>query len=216
MENKKQKRHWVGLPKGTACTVEPIREPAKVKAIKKLLHDNPRDRLFFVLGCNCGLRGADLLRLTVGQFMGVKENDIVKVLERKTQRDPDKHNGKSRRAKLNEIVINSSILKELKAYFKARPDAGADEPLFKSSRGSGPITSRAMAKRVKAWCEAVGAGKCGINSLRKTFAYHQIVHHGQPVNRITAALNHSDTATTLRYCGASRDEVRNMRRTIIV
>jgi integrase len=242
---------YVGLPEGTPCTVEPIRDPAKVKAISRMLKDNPRDHLFFTIGINAGLRGIDLLRLKVGQFQNVKPGDVVKVLEPKTKRsgkpkDEPANNGPSpelgdiiadervlealkkhfnlkpkkkkpikRRAKLNEVVINKSIMAALKAYFKAYPDAKPDEPLFKSTRGGKALTSRAMGMKVKAWCEAVGVKGCGINSLRKTFAYQHIVTNGQPINRITAALNHSDGVTTMRYCGASRDETRKMRMMVV-
>lgn len=48
-------------------SVEPIRDPRKIVAIKNMLkgQDNPRDYLLFTLGINFALRVGDLLRLRV-------------------------------------------------------------------------------------------------------------------------------------------------------
>jgi hypothetical protein len=68
--------------KGSQIKVQPITKLKDIKAIKKLLADNPRDFCLFVLGINTNLRASDLTRITVGM-----------VKEKKT--------GKSRRITLN-------------------------------------------------------------------------------------------------------------------
>lgn len=50
--------------KGDRIAVDPIRKMKDIKAIMKLLSDNPRDRLLFTIGINNGLRTIDLLNLT--------------------------------------------------------------------------------------------------------------------------------------------------------
>jgi len=44
--------------KGSLIKVEPIRKMKDIKAIKKLLHDKPRDLCLFILGINTNLRVA--------------------------------------------------------------------------------------------------------------------------------------------------------------
>lgn len=51
--------------KGSQTTVEPIRKPADIKNIKKLLQDSPRNLCLFVLGINTNLRASDLLKIKV-------------------------------------------------------------------------------------------------------------------------------------------------------
>ena len=52
--------------RGDIIRVEPVRELRDIKNIKKLLSDKPRDYCLFVTGINIGVRGSDLLKITVG------------------------------------------------------------------------------------------------------------------------------------------------------
>ena len=47
--------------------VQPITSPKDISRIKKLLRDNKRNLLLFVMGINTGLRVQDLLALRVHQ-----------------------------------------------------------------------------------------------------------------------------------------------------
>ena len=49
--------------KGVKIKVRPIKQMKDIKAIKKLLTDNPRDLCLFTLGINTNLRASDLLNL---------------------------------------------------------------------------------------------------------------------------------------------------------
>ena len=48
--------------KGSSIKVDPIKSLKDIKAIKKLLHDKPRDLCLFTLGINTNLRASDLLQ----------------------------------------------------------------------------------------------------------------------------------------------------------
>ena len=50
--------------------VEPIIDVKNIKSIKKLLVDQPRNRLLFVMGINSGLRVQDILSLKVSDEIG--------------------------------------------------------------------------------------------------------------------------------------------------
>ena len=63
--------------KGSMIAVSPTRNMNDVKSIRKLLADNPRDLLLFVMGVNNGLRAGDLLQLKVGQVKGLKAGDTL-------------------------------------------------------------------------------------------------------------------------------------------
>ena len=83
--------------------VDPIRSMKDVNAIKKLLHDSPRDYMLFVLGINSGIRCGDLLKLRVSDVKDCKIGDKLTIVEGKTK-------------KVNYIYINNEIYKAIHYY----------------------------------------------------------------------------------------------------
>jgi len=73
--------------KGSKTRVDPIRSAKDVKSISKLLKDNPRDRLLFIMGINNGLRAGDLLKLKVSNVRDLKVGDYLKIRESKTGKE---------------------------------------------------------------------------------------------------------------------------------
>ena len=72
--------------KGDRISVDPIRKIKDIKAISKLINDNPRDHLLFLMGINNGLRACDLLRLKVKDIRYMKPGDTLTIKESKTER----------------------------------------------------------------------------------------------------------------------------------
>ena len=104
--------------RGDMIKVEPIKDLAAIKTIKKLLAGKPRDLALFTMGINTNLRASDLLGVKVGQVQGLKPGDEIELKERKTS--------KTRRITLNKAVVNA--LRNL-----LRTDGYKDEDsLFKS------------------------------------------------------------------------------------
>ena len=96
--------------KGSSTTVSPIRDVNHVKAISKLLSDEPRNKLLFVMGVNNGLRAGDLLQLKVNQVRDLKPGEFISIIEQKTK-------------KPNILMINKAVYKALQAYLKeTHPD----------------------------------------------------------------------------------------------
>ena len=67
--------------KCSQIAVSPIRKIKDIKAISKVLSDNPRDYLLFTMGINNGLRTGDLLKLKVGQVRNFKFGDTLMIRE---------------------------------------------------------------------------------------------------------------------------------------
>ena len=81
-------------------TVQPIRDHAKIDAMKKaLLCKSERNYFLFVLGINVGMRISDLLPLRIGDLMGTH----LVVQEKKT--------GKRKR-----FFINNQLRREIEQY----------------------------------------------------------------------------------------------------
>ena len=66
---------------GSKIAVDPIRRMKDIQAISKLLSDNPRNHLLFVMGTN---RTDDLLKLKVDDVKGMKIGDTLVIKEGKT------------------------------------------------------------------------------------------------------------------------------------
>ncbi len=180
--------------KGSRITVEPIRKLNDVKAIAKLLSDNPRDRLLFLIGVNNGLRVGDLLKLKVKDVEHMKVGDTLTIKESKT-------------GKTNVLVVNKTVHKALRDYLETRPEGY----LFASKKAKDkPLKVTSVNKMVKAWCKAINLkGNFGAHTLRKTWGYLQRTQHGVGFEIIAKRFNHSNPAVTMRYLGIEDKEVHN-------
>ena len=183
--------------KGSVLTKEPIRDPAKIEAIKALVADQPRDLALFIMGINSNLRACDLLAVTIGQVEHLQSGDDLVVREKKT--------GKIRR-----IVINRAVGQALQDWLRVHP-RGRDpfSPLFLSRKG-GALKVPTLNNLVKGWCEAVGlAGDFGCHTLRKTFGYQHRVRFGTDLPTLQTLYNHANQKQTLTYLCIQPDEIRS-------
>jgi len=183
--------------------VEPIRDPRKVSAIKKMLRgqDHPRDYLLFVMGVNTALRVGDLLALRVGDVLDQqgRNAEFLHLRERKT--------GRSKRVRLNKPVQEA-----LSLFFSRDPATNPEAPLFSSHRSPKSIDRTQVWRLINSWCEAVGLaqGSYGAHSLRKTWGYMARKYYGIPIELIQAKYGHSSPAVTRRYIGITDDEIENV------
>jgi len=181
--------------KGSSITVEPIRNQKDIKAIKKLLADNPRDFCLFTIGINTNLRASDILNIKVKQVKDLKAGDELVVTEKKT--------GKKRR-----ITLNKAVASSVQALL-ASQSYNEDDSLFQGQRG--PLTVPTLSRMVKEWCISINLkGNYASHSLRKTFGYHQRVTFGTGLPELMVAFNHSSQRQTLDYLCVQPDEVRDI------
>ena len=182
-------------PKGSTIKVDPIRKIKDIKAIKKLLHDKPRDLCLFTFGINTNLRASDLLRITVGMVRHLEAGDELALKERKT--------GKHRR-----ITLNKAVTASIQALLKSR-DYQDDDHLFIGQRGC--LTVSSVNRLVKTWCAEINLkGNYGSHSLRKSFGYHQRVTYNVGIPELMVTFNHSTQRQTLDYLCIQPDEVKSI------
>jgi integrase len=167
--------------KGSTIKVDPIKKLKDIRAIKKLLHDKPRDLCLFTLGINTNLRASDLLRITVKMVRDLKAGDELSLKEKKT--------GKHRR-----ITLNKAVIAAIQGLLASRKYKDKD-PLFLGQRGL--LTVSSVNRLVKTWCNQINLkGNYGSHSLRKTFGYHQRVTFNVGVPELMVAFNHSSQRET--------------------
>jgi Site-specific recombinase XerD len=175
--------------------VEPIIDLRKIKSIKKLLADQPRNRLLFTMGVNSGLRVQDILTLKVSDVRSCKIGDRVCLKEKKTGKE-------------NIFIMNKEIKIALDEHL-AKSKLKDENFLFKSRKGKDyPLTTYAVTMMVQRWCDEINLqGNFGAHTLRKTWCYHQRKTFGVSWEVLAKRLNHSSPSVTRRYLGVQEEEV---------
>jgi integrase len=180
--------------KGSNITVQPIRELKDIHSISKLLSNNPRNQLLFVLGINNGLRTGDLLKLKVKDVVGLKPGDWINIKEGKT-------------GKQNVLAMHKDVRKVLTKYLSTAQLTEGDY-LFKSRKGNQPLSIQAVNNYVKKWTQSINLkGNYGAHTLRKTWGYQQRKHFGVGFEIICKRFNHQNPSVTMRYLGITDKEV---------
>ena len=182
---------------GSRIAVDPIRRMKDIQSISKMLSDNPRNNLLFVMGTNNGLRTGDLLKLKVDDVKCMKVGDTLVIREGKT-------------GKRNILVMNKSIHKSMQIYLEALKPMD-DDALFASRKGKRSITIQCVNNMVKKWVGEINLkGNFGAHSLRKTWGYVQRTVYGVGFEILCQRFNHSSPAITMRYLGIEDKEVQNI------
>ena len=183
--------------KGSKITVDPIRKVKDIQAISKMLQDNPRNHLLFVMGTNNGLRTGDLLKLKVSDVRSMRVGDTLIIREGKT-------------GKRNILVMNKSIHKSMQTYLEKLKPVD-DAFLFSSRKGNKAVTIQCVNNMVKKWAGEINLkGNYGAHSLRKTWGYIQRTVYGVGFEILCKRFNHSSPAITMRYLGIEDKEVQNI------
>jgi site-specific recombinase XerD len=174
-------------------TVQPIRDKAKIEAMKKILRASTlRNELLFVLGINTGLRISDILALKIADVSTV---DRLELREKKTN-------------KKRTIALSKKTCRLIEQYLhRERPGAKAQEPLFRSQKGGKSISRQHAYEILNEAARAVGITEhIGTHSLRKTFGYFAY-KQGIDLAMIQKLLNHSSQTETLRYIGITQEQM---------
>jgi integrase len=182
--------------KGDIITVDPIRNPEDIDAIKRQLKDKPRDFLLFTMGINTGLRPGDLLRLRRKDLYDLQVGDTIQIVEEKTGNH-------------NFIYININTFFAITRYFQSTPeDWNDDDYVFQSRKGENePLTVQSVHALVNRWTSFIRMGNYGAMSMRKTWGYHARTTYHVGYDIISQRYGHSSPAITMRYIGITESEI---------
>lgn len=204
---------------GTSSEVYPFTTEDEIKTmievfdkrIDEAKNDNQRmiacrNKMLFLIGINISLRASDLVTLKWNFFFDNDGNfkDFY-TLQPKKQR---------KQKKFVKLFFNQSVKKAITDYIEEYPIQDMDEYLFKSRKGDGSISERALWKIIVDATAEAGINKnVGSHSLRKTFgfwAWHNAEDKNKALVTLQMVFNHSDTHTTLRYIGLLNSEIEDM------
>ena len=187
-----------------SSTVEPFRNPKDIIAIKKLLGDNPRDMLLFIMGINSWLPISSLLGLKIKDIANVNPGDSIPV----KGGDGDV------------LYINKTIHKVIQDYIRylmKSSDINEQDFLFSSRKGGKPLTVGTVNGMVKRWAQDAGVkGVFGAQSLRKTCGYHHWIDPEADHECISHTFGHSSASLTKRFLCISKGDLAGKTKKVVV
>ena len=194
-------------------TSEPIKDMEDIFRISDYLIANERyrDNMLFIVGINFGLRVSDLRMLRFSHLINEScvFKDTFAILEKKTKN--------TRKHKKNRyITINTAVVEAVTLYLENTPDVKLSDYMFRSesNHGSGenaPIHRATVDRILKGIAKDLNLGnKMATHSLRKTWAYHQMVMSNNDPRKLLLlqkAFGHATSAQTLDYIGITGEEI---------
>ncbi len=177
---------------------KPIKNQENIQRLKDyfLGQKRYRDYTLVTFGLNTALRISDLLSLTwkdVYQFDTHCFYTYVSVKEQKT-------------GKMNQIYLNVAVIQALSLLLEHNPDISGDTYIFKSRKGTQPISRIQAYRIIHDAGNALGfETKVSCHSLRKTFGYQAWKQGAEPA-LIMNIYNHSSYQITKRYLCIDQDD----------
>ena len=192
---------------------EPIKSMDDIIRISQYLISNGRyrDNMLFIVGINFGLRVSDLLSLHFSNLINEEFafRDRFAILEKKTRN--------TRSHKRNRyITINTAVVEAVTLYLEHTPGVCLSDYMFKSESNNGsnmnkPLHRASVDTLLKNLAKDLGLGnRMSTHTLRKTFAYHQMVMSGNDPRKLLLLqkmFGHSTSAQTLDYIGITGEEI---------
>lgn len=194
-------------------TAEPIKNMDDIIRVSEYLIKRKRwrDYMLFIVGINFGLRVSDLIQLRFANLINdnLTFKDTFPVFEKKTR--------KTRKVKKNRyITINSAVIEAVTMYLEHTPGISLSDYMFRSQSHNGsnlnkPITRCAVDQILKGIGDDLDLNmKISTHTLRKTFAYHQMVMSNNDPRKLlllSKMMGHSSVTVTMDYIGITGDEI---------
>ena len=197
----------------TEHAAEPIKSMDDIIKISRYLIEQKRyrDNMLFIVGINFGLRVSDLRSL---RFCDIINEDFAfkdrfPVFEKKTRN--------TRKKKKNRyITVNTAVVEAVTLYLENTRGVHLSDYMFRSESNNGanenkPLSKQAIDYMLKGVAKTLGLGnRMATHSLRKTFAYHQMLMSGNDPRKLLLLqkmFGHSTAAQTLDYIGITSEEI---------
>lgn len=192
---------------------EPIKSMDDIIRVSRFLIEQKRfrDNMLFIVGINFGLRISDLRSLRFSHLINddCTFRDRFPILEKKT-RNTRKHQ------RNRYITINTAVVEAVTLYLENTEGVRLSDYMFRSKSNNGvnenrPISKQAVDSILKGIAKDCGLGNhMATHTLRKTFAYHQMVMSGNDPRKLLLLqkmFGHSSAAQTLDYIGITSEEI---------
>lgn len=197
-------------------TSEPIKDPIDIMRLSRYFvsRGEYRNNMMFILGINVGLRVSDLLSIRFSDIIREENGKYIfkesfDILEKKTRN--------TRKVRKNRrIVLNDSAIDAVSLFLEHSSGVSMDTYLFRSESNRGgnlnePMHRNSVERIIKRACSDLGiTAKVSTHTLRKTFAYHQLLMSGNDPRKLLLLqkmFGHSSVTQTLDYIGITNEEM---------
>ena len=194
-------------------TSEPIKNIDDINRISKFLisEGRYRDNMLFIVGINFGLRVSDLLQLKFCHLINdnLTYKNTFPILEKKTSN--------TRKSKKNRyITINDAVIEAVSMYLNnTNTQCSLNDFMFRSESNNHnsdkPMDRKSVDRILKGIASSLNLNiKMSTHTLRKTFAYHQMVMSNNDPRKLLLLqkiFGHSTAAQTLDYIGITNEEI---------
>ena len=175
-----------------------------------------RDYLLFVLGINLGLRVNDLLKL---RFSAILNRD--RTLKDSIIISDQKPHFVGQKAIIWKVKLNPAVKEAVALYMSHSGGVNVDDYIFKSEStnkrsGDSPLHRGSVDRIIRLATQELNLDlRCSASTLRRTFAYQQLVRAEdyQAQALVARALGYRTIADTMNYAGTTEDEIRQAKRT---
>lgn len=204
-------------------TSEPIKRIEDIIAISDwyISQRRYRDNMLFIVGINVGLRVSDLVTLRFSDLiddqMRFKETFAIQEIKTKNTRKVPKN---------RYITINDAVIEAVTLYLEHSFGVRLSDYMFRSESNRRGVTVKgkdgttkveahlhrnSVERILKEARDALGLDiHIATHTLRKTFAYHQMLISGNDPRKLLLLqkmFGHSSTTQTLDYIGITDEEV---------
>lgn len=163
-------------------------------ALLEMCFQKPREKLFFRLCLVTGFRPSEALSLRVRDVVAT---DRVLLQKRNTKG----------RIKSRSILLHPGLRAYIAEYVVLE-GLTAEEPLFKSREGGGPVSYTQMWRSFKQAVDRAGlTGKVACHSMRKTYARHMYEQFQKDIVKTAKALGHTQIQSTVSYLSFDTAEI---------
>lgn len=194
-------------------TSEPVKNIEDIDSISRWFVDNGRyrDNMLFIVGINFGLRISDLLTLRFSHLIDdqFRFKTTFPILEKKTS--------KTRKVPKNRyITINNAVIDAVVLYLQNTEGVKLSDYMFRSESNRGGNVNKPMHRNSAERILKEAGRELGLNihiathTLRKTFAYHQMLMSNNDPRKLLLLqkmFGHSTSAQTLDYIGITGEEI---------
>lgn len=197
------------------CSALTVKNPKDLERIQNYFREkDERLYIFWLIGQNTGLRGGDVVRLTISDLrkaikfkkMIVVEEKIEHIITNRIKNNkPVKK--RSRRDIARTVYLNDKLINILKDFVLGK---NPSDFIYPSNSESGHYRRDSLGKAYKRALEKLKIAKeddnVGTHTPRKSYGYRQYCDNGENIVKVQDLFCHASVDTTMSYIGLDEDE----------
>lgn len=197
------------------CAALTVKDPNDLERIQNYLKSkDERLYIFWLIGQNTGLRGGDVVKLTISDLrkaikfkkMIVVEEKIEHIMTNRIKNNKPVRK-RTRRDIARTVHLNDKLINILKDFVLGKPPS---DFIYPSDSKSGHYRRDSLGKAYKRALLKLKIAKEGDNvgthTPRKSYGYRQYYDNGENIVKVQDLFCHSSVDTTMSYIGLDEDE----------